>query len=570
MSHAGHRDRALAQPLARERSGQAPVRADAAATAAGASAPLADEGLQDLGERGRGYVERATTGHGITRQYLAFLEQVFAGAAGDRRAVERGGGCRIADGGRSSPNTSTSRTRTGGSGRSGRWCSRSCVVTALSAATRRRVRGRRHAVDPRPQGSWVGVDADPAALGFSRRRGLRPRGGWRGACPFRGGAFAACLCLDLLYHRNVGSEIGALRMPSGPARRRPPPRDRLRLQVAPFGARRGGARRPPVHDGARRARRGRGLTPPLASYAYCLVFPVVAAVRLARHGRRRLRRLPLPGPLNALLLGVQAVERALRAGRRARQLGGLGGAEGGGGRPRWCCPRTTSATSSSPWSARSSTAVGDVEVLVVDDDSPDRTWEAVATAFAGDGRARALRRVGRAACPRRSPRASTSREVRWWSGSTRTAPCPPRSSRGSIAATAGADVAVASRYAAGVGTRASPPRGSWPRARSTPSARSGSAGPSGTGPRASWRPASGARRAHPRTDHVYGDYCIDFLHRACRPGIPGGRGALRVRGAARGHDQDQPSLRRFAALGLTYARTILRLRWASRAEEDRP
>ena len=40
-------------------------------------------------------------------------------------------------------------------------------------------------------------------------------------------------------------------------------------------------------------------------------------------------------------------------------------------------------------------AVGDVEVLVVDDDSPDRTWEVVAGAFAGDPRARVLRRVGR-------------------------------------------------------------------------------------------------------------------------------------------------------------------------------
>ncbi|HSD27605.1 MAG TPA: glycosyltransferase, partial [Vicinamibacteria bacterium] len=43
--------------------------------------------------------------------------------------------------------------------------------------------------------------------------------------------------------------------------------------------------------------------------------------------------------------------------------------------------------------------VGDVEVLVVDDDSPDRTWEAVETAFAGDRRARALRRVGRRGLP---------------------------------------------------------------------------------------------------------------------------------------------------------------------------
>jgi hypothetical protein len=37
-----------------------------------------------------------------------------------------------------------------------------------------------------------------------------------------------------------------------------------------------------------------------------------------------------------------------------------------------------------------------------------------------------------------------------------------------------------------------------------------------------------------------------------------------------GTTKTSPSLRRFAALGLIYARTILRLRWGSRAEEGRP
>ena len=55
-----------------------------------------------------------------------------------------------------------------------------------------------------------------------------------------------------------------------------------------------------------------GFTPILASYAYCLVFPAVAAVRLARRGGARGSDVfPLPRPLNAALLGVQAVERAL-------------------------------------------------------------------------------------------------------------------------------------------------------------------------------------------------------------------------------------------------------------------
>jgi hypothetical protein len=74
-----------------------------------------------------------------------------------------------------------------------------------------------------------------------------------------------------------------------------------------------------VH-GARRYTRGEliervrtaGFTPLLASYAYCLVFPVVAAVRLARRGAAGGSDVfPLPRALNAALLGVQAIERAL-------------------------------------------------------------------------------------------------------------------------------------------------------------------------------------------------------------------------------------------------------------------
>src|SRR5262249_35102043 len=44
-------------------------------------------------------------------------------------------------------------------------------------------------------------------------------------------------------------------------------------------------------------------------------------------------------------------------------------------------------------------AVGDVEVLVVDDDSPDRTWQVVENGFRGDGRVRVLRRIGRRGLP---------------------------------------------------------------------------------------------------------------------------------------------------------------------------
>ena len=83
--HAGPRDRSLARaPRATWSAPGAGLLYDRTPGdfAAGAGALLADEGLRKtLGERGRGYVEARYRWPGITRQYLAFLEQVFAGAA---------------------------------------------------------------------------------------------------------------------------------------------------------------------------------------------------------------------------------------------------------------------------------------------------------------------------------------------------------------------------------------------------------------------------------------------------------------------------------------------------------
>lgn len=165
------------------------------------------------------------------------------------------------------------------------------------------------------QGVWVGVDADPSALGLSRRRGLsRLAGSLAGALPFRAGAFAACLCLDLLYHRNVASEVDALRECHRVLRR-----GGLLLVTDSAFAWLRSAHDEAVHGARRYTRRElvervriAGFTPVLASYAYCLVFPVVAAVRLARRGSAGGSDVfPLPRVLNTTLLGVQAVERAL-------------------------------------------------------------------------------------------------------------------------------------------------------------------------------------------------------------------------------------------------------------------
>jgi dolichol-phosphate mannosyltransferase len=69
---------------------------------------------------------------------------------------------------------------------------------------------------------------------------------------------------------------------------------------------------------------------------------------------------------------------------------------------------------------------------------------------------------------------------------------------------------------------------------------------------------------------VYGDYCIDFLHRAGRTGLRVVEVPYVCVERRAGTTKTSPSLRRFAGLGLRYARTILRLRREGRAEEDAP
>jgi dolichol-phosphate mannosyltransferase len=215
-------------------------------------------------------------------------------------------------------------------------------------------------------------------------------------------------------------------------------------------------------------------------------------------------------------------------------------------------------------------AVGDVEVLVVDDDSPDRTWELVDSAFASDGRARALRRVGRRGLPSAIAEGvgATTGEVVVWLDADGSMPADviPRL----VAATAGADVAVASRYApGGKDARDSTARILASRAINT----------FGTlclgGPVRDWTSGFVAARRGAlarvpiRADHAYGDYCIDFLHRACRQGLRVVEVPYACVERRAGTTKTSPSLRRFAALGLRYVHTIRRLRRESRTEEDR-
>ena len=215
-------------------------------------------------------------------------------------------------------------------------------------------------------------------------------------------------------------------------------------------------------------------------------------------------------------------------------------------------------------------AVGDVEVLVVDDDSPDRTWQLVETVFADDHRARALRRIGRRGLPSAIAEGieATGGDVVVWLDADGSMPADviPRL----VAATADADVAVASRYAAGgTDARDSAARILASRAINT----------FGTlwlgGPVRDWTSGfvaarrTALQRVPIRANHVYGDYCIDFLHRACRQGLRVVEVPYACVERRAGTTKTSPSLRRFAALGLRYVHTIRRLRRESRTEEDR-
>ncbi len=207
-------------------------------------------------------------------------------------------------------------------------------------------------------------------------------------------------------------------------------------------------------------------------------------------------------------------------------------------------------------------AVADVEVLVVDDDSPDRTWEAVATAYAGDGRVRVLRRVGRRGLPSALAEgiaAARGDAVVWLDAD---GSMPPEVIPRLVAALGEADVALASRYAAG-GTDVRDSRLRILASRAINLLGTVCLG----GPVRDWTTGFvAARRAALarvplRTEYAYGEYCIDFLYRACRAGLRVVEVPYRCVERRAGESKTSPRLGRFARLGLCYARTILQLRW---------
>lgn len=166
-------------------------------------------------------------------------------------------------------------------------------------------------------GVWVGVDAEPLALAFSRKRGLtRLVAGSVVELPFRAGAFDACLCLDLLYHRAVPSDAAAL----AECHRVLRAGGLLIVTDSAFAWLRS-AHDDAVHGARRYTRRelverirAAGFDPVFASYAYSLLFPAVVLFRALRRLRGAATGsdvFPLPRPVGALLGAIQALERGL-------------------------------------------------------------------------------------------------------------------------------------------------------------------------------------------------------------------------------------------------------------------
>lgn len=168
-----------------------------------------------------------------------------------------------------------------------------------------------------PEGRWVGLDYEPLALAFCRKRGLaRLVRGSATALPFRAASFDCCLALDLLYHRGVDDERRAL----AECHRVLRPGGLLVVTDSALAWLRS-PHDEAVHGRTRYTRaelvrlvQGAGFRVLRASHLYTLLFPLLAGFRLLRWlapGRDASDLFPLPAAVNAGLLAIQALERAL-------------------------------------------------------------------------------------------------------------------------------------------------------------------------------------------------------------------------------------------------------------------
>ncbi len=203
----------------------------------------------------------------------------------------------------------------------------------------------------------------------------------------------------------------------------------------------------------------------------------------------------------------------------------------------------------------------EAEVVVVDDDSPDRTWSVVGEAYRSDDRVRVIRRIGRRGLPSALAEglAAGRGDALVWLDADGS--MPAEVIRRLVAALEGADVSVASRYApGGEDARESRLRIATSRLINFVASTllSSDVRDYTSGFVAVQRQA--LERVPLRTDYTYGDYCIDFLYRACRAGLRVREIPYRNGERQAGETKTAPDLRRFAALGVAYLRTILDLR----------
>jgi SAM-dependent methyltransferase len=165
-------------------------------------------------------------------------------------------------------------------------------------------------------GSAVGVDLHPRALALAARRGpLRLARASVAALPFRDASFDAVVCVDVLYHRAVADDTGALRELGRVCR----PGGAVLLWLPAYEWLRS-AHDEAVHTARRYDRAGvralaasAGLEAEQVTGAHAPLLPLALARRWLDAGRGRPRQLGLqsgPRALGAALEGLLALEAA--------------------------------------------------------------------------------------------------------------------------------------------------------------------------------------------------------------------------------------------------------------------
>jgi len=202
------------------------------------------------------------------------------------------------------------------------------------------------------------------------------------------------------------------------------------------------------------------------------------------------------------------------------------------------------------------------EVIVVDDDSPDRTWQEVKTCWGRDARVRLIHRVGERGLPSALAagiKAARGEIVAWIDSDFN---MPPAFLAELVRALDHADVAVASRYVAG----GEDGRASRVRVVASRVINLVAACVLGFGIRDYTSGLMAVRREvfdrvpfNPGYRH--GEYCIDFLYRSYRAGLKVREIPFRCAERRAGQTKTAPNPRQFVALGFAYLGTVLKLRF---------